>query len=283
MNFSTISIALQDSVMRVTIKNEPINLMNPLMVQELFQLGGFLVSNQDIKVVVFDSADPDFFIAHFDVEAVAKAASDEQQLSKYPDINVLQSLSLSWQALPQVKIAKINGRCRGGGLEFVLGLDMIFASEESLFCFPEASGSFLACGGGTTRLTLAVGPGRALEILLSSRDFTSLEGERYGFITRAMPANELDEYVETLVTQITRRSRLVIDFHRQVMSQALSGFVQPVFDGFAAENIAFNKALETSEMKEGFAAMLAMGQTREHELNLPESIQKHSQFIQTGK
>lgn len=277
MNFSTISLSQQESVLRVTINNGPINLMNPLMVQELFQLAGYLTTDQDVKVVLFDSADPDFFIAHFDVEAVAKAATDEQQLSKYPDINVLQSLSLSWQALPQVKIAKINGRCRGGGLEFALGLDMIFASDNSLFCFPEASGGFLACGGGTTRLTLAVGPGRALEMLLSSRDFTASEGERYGFITRAMPANELDEYVEDLITKISSRSRTVIEYHRAVMSKTLDVFVQPIFDGFAEENVVFNQALESKEMQDGFVAMLAMGQTRENELNLPESIQKQNQ------
>lgn len=276
MNFSTISVAQQNSVLRVTIKNKPINLMNPLMVQELFQLSGHLMADQETKVVVFDSADPDFFIAHFDVEAVAKAATDENQASKYPDINVLQSLSLSWQALPQVKIAKIDGRCRGGGFEFVLGLDMIFASEESLFCFPEASGGFIACGGGTTRLTMAAGPGRALEVLLSSRDFTAVEGERYGFITRALPVNELDDYVENLVSKISERSRTVIEYHREVMKKTLDVFVEPIFDGLAEENVAFTAALKTDEMQEGFARMLAVGQTRENELDLPASIQKQN-------
>ena len=151
MNFSTFSLKQDGALLRVTFNNPPINLMSAKMTEELFQLSGRLVADPGVRVVLFDSADPEFFIAHFDLEDLVASASDPSKASKYPDINVLQSLALSWKALPQVKIAKVAGRCRGGGLEFILGaMDMRFATEDSKFCAPEASGGFLACGGGTT-------------------------------------------------------------------------------------------------------------------------------------
>ena len=158
MNFQTLTLRETGAVLEISLNNPPINLMSGKMVEELFQLTGYLINNRDIRVVVLDSANPDFFVAHFDLEDLEGSATDPSKASRYPDINVLQSLGLAWQNLPQVKIAKVDGRCRGGGFEFILALDMRFASHRSLFCFPEASAGFLASGGGTTRVALAAGP-----------------------------------------------------------------------------------------------------------------------------
>ena len=157
-----------------------------------------MISNAQVRVVVIDSADPDFFLAHMDLNAIIAAETDPTKQSRYPDMNVLQSLGLSWQNLPQVKIVKVAGRCRGGGLELALAMDMRFASESSVFCAPEAAGGFVPAGGGTTRTMMAAGPGRAMEIILSARDFTAQEAERYGLINRCLPDDELDAYVANL-------------------------------------------------------------------------------------
>lgn len=273
MNFKTLSLQQDGALLRVTLNNPPINLMNVQMVQELFQLGGRLHADPGVKVVLLDSADPDFFVAHFDLEDVAKAAADPSQASKYPDINVLQSLALSWSALPQVRIAKITGRARGGGLEFVLGaMDMRFATTDAQLCFPEASGGFLACGGGTSFTALAAGPARALEFLLAARDFSGAEAERYGLVNRALPAGELDAYLDDLITRLLRRSPAVIAMHRAVLSKVVGFSVEPLFAGLASENEAFRTALAGTEMAEGIRAHLQAGQTRENELDLPATL-----------
>lgn len=272
MSKSIFSLRQDGELLRVTFSNPPINLMSIKMTSELFELAGRLAFDSSVKVVVFDSADADFFIAHFDLEDLVRAAADPSTASKFPDINVLQSLSLSWQGLPQVTIAKIAGRCRGGGLEFALGLSMRFATLESKFCFPEASGGFLASGGGATRTALAAGPARALEILLSARDFSGEEAERYGLINRALPAREIDSYVEDLITRILRRSAPVIAMHRQVLAEVYVPIVEPVFAGFAAENAGLRAGLGGAEMPAGIAALLEVGQTRERELDLPATI-----------
>lgn len=270
MNFSTFSLQQDGAFLRVTLNNPPINLMNGKMTEELFQLGGRLHADPSVKVVLFDSADPDFFIAHFDLEDIVASATDPSKASKYPDINVLQSLALSWKALPQIKIAKITGRCRGGGLEFILGaMDMRFATKDAKFCFPEASGGFLACGGGTTFTALAAGPARALEFLLSSRDFTAEEAERYGLVNRALPASEIEAYLQDLTNRLLKRSSAVVAMHREVFGRVYSAVVDPLFAGLAAENDGLRAGLATSEMQNGMAAHLKAGQTRENELDLP--------------
>ena len=272
MNYSTFSLRQDGAILRVKLSNPPINLMSGKMVQELFQLGGQLVVDQQTRVVIFESADPDFFLAHFDLEEIAGSVEDPAKASKYPDINVLQSLALSWQALPQVSIAKVAGRVRGGGLEFILASSMRFATVDSKFCSPEAAGGFLACGGGATRISMMAGPARATEFLLSARDFSGVEAERYGLINRALPANELDAYVDALAKAIARRSPAVIGMHREVFKRVFSTAVEPTFAALAAENDALRAGLAGTEMKQHMQAMLAVGQTRENELDLPATM-----------
>ncbi len=274
MNHSTFSLQQDGAILRVTLLNPPINLMSAKMMQELFQLGGQLLGDSKTKVVIFDSADPDFFIAHVDLNDLM---DPNAPVSVSPDINILQSLALSWQALPQVTIAKIKGRVRGGGLEFVMGLQMRFAAQDARFCSPEAMAGFLACGGGTTRVSLAAGPARALEFLLTARDFSGAEAERYGLVNRALPERELDAYVEDVAARVARRSKAVIAAHRDVQKQAFAAVVEPMFAGFAVENAALRAAREGGEMKQILAAaMKEVPQERAFELDLPENLNRVS-------
>jgi enoyl-CoA hydratase/carnithine racemase len=272
VSYSTFSLQRDGAILRVIFKNPPVNLMSFKMIGELFQLGGELVVDAGTRVVILESADPDFFIAHVDLEDVAAAAKDGAGDGKYPDINALQSLALSWQGLPQVTIAKVAGRCRGGGLEFILGLTMRFATRDAKFCAPEASGGFLACGGGTTRTLLMAGPARALEFLLSCRDFSGEEAERYGLINRALAANELDAYVDRLARAIASRSSAVLAMHRAVVGRVFEPITEQLFGGLALENDGFRKASAGPELRAGIEAMLALKQTREVELDLPATI-----------
>ncbi|MBK5517240.1 enoyl-CoA hydratase/isomerase family protein [Pseudomonas sp. TH10] len=272
MSFSTFSLQQDGEVLRLTFSAPPINLMTAKMVEELFQVAGRLQVDPSVKIVVIDSADPDFFIAHFDIGDIVAIAEDPSMASKTPDLNAFQSLTLTWQMLPQVTIGKVNGRVRGGGLEFLLCLNMRFASSESLFCFPEASGGFVPAGGGATRSALALGPARALELLLTSRDFSGVEAERYGLINRALPQGELDGYVEDLVRRVAKRSHAVIAMNREVVRRAFEPFVEPLFAGLAAENDGLRTGMESAEMQAGMAALMRDGQVREFELDLPGSI-----------
>lgn len=272
MTFETLKIQQEGGIMTVTLSNPPINLISDRMIGELFQLAGGLMQDRETRVVVIQSEDPDFFLAHMDLNDIVAAENDPTKQSRYPDINALQSLGLVWQNLSQVKIAKIDGRCRGGGLEFILALDMRFASDRSLFCAPEAAAGFVPVGGGTTRTALALGPARATEVILSARDFTADEAERYGLINRSVEGGGLDAYVADLAGRIAQRSPAVVGMYRSIVAKVFEPVVEPVFAALAAENDAFRQGLATEEMREMMGLHLETGQLRELELDLPATM-----------
>ena len=272
MSQKFLSVRQDAGIMHVAINNPPVNLLNGGMVKELFELVGQLTFDPTVKVVIFESALSDFFIAHFDLNDLV--ADDPASKSKFDDINILQSVALCIQNLPQVTIAKVDGVCRGGGLELILGMTMRFASESARFCAPEASSGFLACGGGTTRLAMACGPARALEVLLSARDFSGKEAQDYGIINRALPKDELDAYVQSLAEGIAQRSAHSISVNRETVKRALGFAVEPMFAGLAYENDALRASVVRPEFQEMVKAMLAQGQDYESEMDLPRTIDR---------
>lgn len=274
MSDAVLSIRTDGAIMHVSINNPPVNLMTIQMVKELFGLVGRLNFDPSIKVVVFESALSDFFIAHFDIRDFLAAGDDPASKGKFDDINILQSLTTSLQSLPQVTIAKVNGICRGAGLELILGMTMRFAGKSARFCAPESSCGFLPCGGGSTRLAMACGPARALEILLSARDFSGEEAQQYGVINRALPDDDLDAYVETLAKRIAQRSSHTIAVNREVIKRTFAVMADSLFAGFACENEGWRASMQLPEAPQINMAMLQTGQTRESELDLPKTIDR---------
>jgi enoyl-CoA hydratase/carnithine racemase len=171
----------------------------PTTIVELGALMTDLEADPSVKVVVFQSANPDFFIAHLDV---AKAAERPEVLGLWRDF-VLRLAST-----PVVSIAKIRGRTRGIGNEFVLACDMRFASRQSaLFGNPEVGVGLVPGGGALEWLPRLVGRSRALEIVLSADDFDADIAERYGWVNRTLDDNDLDSFVDTLVRRLASFDR----------------------------------------------------------------------------
>ncbi|MFJ1257834.1 enoyl-CoA hydratase/isomerase family protein [Cupriavidus sp. CuC1] len=269
MTYETLNIRRDGRILHVDFNNPPLNLMNFQMASELFDLAASLAFDPDTAVVVFGSANPDFFIAHFDLNDLLRSMSDPTvKQSRYEDINVLQALTTAWQILPQVTIGVVDGICRGGGLEFLLAMDMRFATPESRFCLPEVSGGILPAGGGTTRLAMQIGPARAREMILSSRDFTGEEAVAYGIVNRALSREALKTYTNTLAQDVSRRSAGTIAAVSDVMKSIFGSAFDAQFAGFASENAAFKKLLEAPAALEALQKMATL-QDVEHELDLP--------------
>src|SRR5215469_6764432 len=183
----------------ITFSNPPINMFVPTTIVELGALMTDLESDPSVKVVVFQSANPEFFIAHLDV---AKAAAQPGVLGLWRDF------VLRLSSAPVVSIAKIRGRTRGIGNEFVLACDMRFASRQSaLFGNPEIGVGLVPGGGALEWLPRVVGRSRALEIVLSGDDFDADIAERYGWVNRALDDGDLDSFVDTLVGRLTSFDR----------------------------------------------------------------------------
>jgi enoyl-CoA hydratase/carnithine racemase len=189
----------------ITFSNPPINMFVPTTIVELRALMTGIESDTSVKVVVFQSANPDFFIAHLDV---FKAAAQPETLDLWRDF------VLRLSSTPVVSIAKIRGRTRGIGNEFVLACDMRFASRQSaLFGQPEIGTGLVPGGGALEWLPRVVGRSRALEIVLSSDDFDADIAERYGWVNRTLDDDHLDLFVDTL-------ARRLASFDRETLAAA---------------------------------------------------------------
>jgi enoyl-CoA hydratase/carnithine racemase len=183
----------------VTFSNPPINMFVPATIVEFGALMTELEADLSLKVVVFQSANPDFFIAHLDV---SKAAEQPEVLGFWRDF------VLRLSSTPVVSIAKIRGRTRGIGNEFVLACDMRFASRQSaLFGNPEIGVGLVPGGGALEWLPRIVGRSRALEIVLSGDDFDADIAERYGWVNRTLDDEDLDSFVDSLVQRLASFDR----------------------------------------------------------------------------
>ncbi len=275
MTDTTLSTEIDGAVMRVKLNNGDVNMMSAAMVGELFALVGGLAVNPDITVVVFESDNPDFFIAHFELNDILKSIAGDPAMptSKYADINILQSLSLSIQALPQVTIAKVDGICRAGGVEFMLAMDMVFASEQARFALPEASIGFLPSGGGATLLPGKVGRGRALEIMLTGRDFSGAEAEAYGLVNCTLEDRKaLDAYVDGAVECIKNVRIEAISAVKATVKKPFESLRGGLLAGFAQENTSMVECMSNPQVFAALQALAANSGTRETELELADTI-----------
>ncbi|WP_436536161.1 enoyl-CoA hydratase/isomerase family protein [Actinoplanes sp. HUAS TT8] len=185
---------------RVTFDNPPVNVIGPAMMSDLKTLLTELESNDTVNVVVFDSADPDFFLAHYDLAADPADAEALPSPTGYPawvDITVRIS------KLAAVTISAIRGIARGAGSEFALATDMRFASlEKAVLGQMEVGFAAVAGGGAGGRLPALVGRGRAFEILLGGNDYDGATAEKYGYVNRAIPDAGFETFVNDYATRV---------------------------------------------------------------------------------
>jgi len=184
---------------RAVFSNPPSNLLNSTTVLELGEIVHRIEEAQDLRVVVFASDHPDFYMARYDL-------SDRNPVAFAPTESgvtyFIDSMRRMNDAGP-ITIASIRGRVRGGGSEFALSCDMRFASiENGVFGQPEVGVGIVPAGGAVERLPGLVGTARALEIIAGADDYDAVTAERYGWINRALPDTELDEYVDRLARRL---------------------------------------------------------------------------------
>jgi enoyl-CoA hydratase/carnithine racemase len=202
--YEFLKIRTNRGVAFATLDHPPINLLNMEVNAELLRLAGEIAQDDEIKVIVFDSANPDFFLAHFDVTVLtALAEMDDLAKAMSVDLHDANKAGEAYRRLPKISIAKIQGRARGGESEFLLGLDMRFAAlGKAVLGQPEVALGIIPGGGGTQRLPRLIGQARALEVIVGCGDVTAEVAERYGYVNRALPPEELEPFVQELAYRI---------------------------------------------------------------------------------
>jgi enoyl-CoA hydratase/carnithine racemase len=188
---------------RVTFDHPPANTLTATTVAELSELVGLIDQDRDLNVVVFDSANPDFYLtgAEADNDPGPTGALGIGPIAADAWRETLIRLSRA----PVLSIASIRGRARGAGSEFVLACDLRFASRQnSLLGQLDVGTGAVSAEGPIARLPGLVGRGRALEILLVGDDLDGLRAERYGYVNRAIADDELDREVDAIASRLAR-------------------------------------------------------------------------------
>ncbi len=272
-NYSTFKFRHERGVLFVTIDNPPINLMTIEMAMEIARLADEVSADDATRVIVFKSANPDYFIAHFDVTVLAQFPSEAGP--KPTQLEGMAAALEAFRTMPKVSIAMIEGRARGGGSEFTLAMDMRFAAlGKAIFGQPEISVGILPGGGGTQRLPRLVGRSRAMEVILGGADISADIAERYGYINRALPAEELKPFVEELAFRIASWSPEAIALNKQ---SVLNSEKPDIIDGLLEESYLFGKLAALPDAKQRMSKVLEFGgQTYEGELDF-NTIEKRLQ------
>jgi enoyl-CoA hydratase/carnithine racemase len=231
-----LDLDVRDGRATVTISNPPVNLMTVGVFLELASLVERLAADDEVRVVVFRSADPEWFIAHFDVEAILGFPTDQPPAT---ELNLFHRMCETVRTMPKATIAVIEGRVGGGGSEFALACDMRFASPGAVFNQPEVALGILPGGGGTTRLPRLIGRSRALEAILGCDEVDAATAERWGWVNRVLPPEELHGFVDRLATRIAGFPPHAVAAAKASVLAAEAGVTEQLL----AEGDAFNRTL----------------------------------------
>lgn len=239
-------------VATITLDNPPINLMSVDVFIEIAKLGERLAADDGVGVVVMRSANPRWFIAHFDVEAILTMPTDAPPAE---ELNGFHRMCENFRTMPKPTIAVIEGRVGGGGNELAMSFDMRFATPDAIFNQPEVALGILPGGSATVRLPRLVGRGRALEVILGCDDIDAETAERWGLINRVVNADEIDAFVDRLTSRLAR-------FPRNAVAAAKASVLRsesPVEGALLAEGTAFNALLADPEAQAAMRAFMARG------------------------
>ena len=259
---------LDGGIAWVTIDHPPINLFDAALIGDMLRVGEELERDPAVRVVVLQSANPEFFIAHADVELIQKLPASAPP--KPAKLGFFHAMVERMRTMPKATIAKIEGIARGGGSELALSCDMRFgALGKCVLAQPEVALGIIPGGSGTQRLHRLVGRARALEIILGCEDVPADLAERWGYLNRALPPDELGPFVDALARRIASFPAEAIALAKRAVDAA----DETVVAGLLEEAHCFNLSLETAAARERMAAFLAAGgQTLEVERQLSRLV-----------
>lgn len=266
-DFKLLDVAITQNIANITINNPPINILTSALYQELVALVEELQADSALTVVVFKSADPDFFIAHYDVANILQFPTHGAP-ERSAELNPFHTMCERLRTMNKVTIAQIEGRVGGGGSEFAASMDMRFGViGKTIVNQMEVPLGILPGGSGTQRLPRLVGRGRALEIILAGEDLDAETAERWGYLNRVYTADAIAGKVAALAQRIASFPASAV----RLAKASVNAADLPIHQGLQEEAYLFARLLRTDSAQRNMGRFLEIGgQTREGESQVAE-------------
>lgn len=264
-DYQLIAVEIDRGVCFATIDNPPINLITRVLFRELSAFSREVAVDDEIRVVVLKSADPDFFLAHFDVETILHFPTDTPA-ERLPDLNDYHLMCERFRTMPKATICQIEGRVGGGGSELAMACDMRFGvKKRTRICQMEVPLGILPGGSGTQHLPRLLGRGRALEVILGGDDLDAKTACRWGYLNRIFKRRKIGPFVTELAYRI---ASFPADAIRRAKA-AVDAAELPLHEGMVEEAYQFQELLRSSSAQRNMRRFLEIGgQTREGELDV---------------
>ena len=265
-DYPHLTVTVRDGVATVLIDNPPINLMTSGLFRSLAKVSVDLSNDDDVRVVVLRSANPEFFIAHFDVAAILEFPTDGEAVEE-PELGGFDRMCEAYRTMDKVTIAELRGRVGGGGAELSSACDMRFGDLETFqWNQMEVPLGILPGGGGTQRIPRLIGIGRAMEVVLGADDVDAETAERWGFLNRAMSGDSLSAYVDALATRIASFPPAAVREAKRAVNASVE---RSLDEGLKYESYLFQVLLRDVDAQPSMLQYLdAGGQTRDVELRI---------------
>ncbi|SEJ65843.1 Enoyl-CoA hydratase/carnithine racemase [Sphingobium sp. AP50] len=253
-------------VVIATVNNPPFNLVTAALMEALIGLSEELTSDPEALVFVLKSANPDFFLAHFDIERILELPSDGAAKRPQAGESAYHAMCERFRSMNKITIAQIEGRVGGVGSELVMNFDMRFGViGKTLVNQMEVPLGILPGGTGTQRMQHLMGRARTLEVILGGRDLDAETAERWGYLNRALAPGEIETYVAMLAQRIASFPINAVRYAKAAVDAARLGEQE----GLLEEVLLFRQLLRTQEARENMTRFLKIGgQTMAGELEI---------------
>ncbi|HAZ33572.1 MAG TPA: enoyl-CoA hydratase/isomerase family protein [Acidimicrobiaceae bacterium] len=265
-DYPHLTVTVRDGVATVLIDNPPINLMTSGLFRSLAKVSVDLSKDDEVRVVVLRSANPEFFIAHFDVTAILEFPTNGEAVEE-PELGGFDRMCEAYRTMDKVTIVELRGRVGGGGAELSSACDMRFGDLETFqWNQMEVPLGILPGGGGTQRIPRLIGIGRAMEVVLGADDVDAETAERWGFLNRAMSGDSLSAYVDALATRIASFPPAAVREAKRAVNASVE---RSLDEGLKYESYLFQVLLRDVDAQPSMRQYLdAGGQTRDVELRI---------------
>lgn len=239
-SFGTITTSVTGSVLRATVNNPPINVFDDKLSTDLFALIDSLKTHPEIKVVIIASANPNFWITHFDLRLFSRTQNPPLLVNTTEVRNRIISIDNSLATLPVIFIAEINGRVTGAGGESAVRFDIRYAGPGARLSQFEVGFNALPGAGGLQYLVKLIGRARALEYLLSGRTVDAPTAAAIGWVNRAFgTSQELRIETDALAQRIASFSGLAL----AAIKRRVNAASQPSAESVMADGVETSKLI----------------------------------------